>query len=104
VLLAKGVLGRCPPWVAPSRPRRGAAFLPVEVVVVAPGRAARAIPIAVSGSLLPVLFFLFTIQLLSEVLVTVTVVPLAFLEGALPVVRDSVHRGKGGAGVVGVVG
>jgi hypothetical protein len=51
------------------------------------------------------LFFLFTIQLLSEILVTATVVPsLAFLEGAFPAVRASIHRGEDGEGMVGVVG
>jgi hypothetical protein len=62
-LLVKRALVWGPAWVAPSRPRRRRreAFLLVAVFVVAPGGAARAIPIAVTGPLLPPVFFLFTI-------------------------------------------
>jgi hypothetical protein len=107
-MLAQRALVLNPCWVTPTRPRGWwgrETFLRVAVVAMAPGGAARAISLTIAGPLLPTLFFLFPIQLLSEVLVTRTVVaPLAFLVGALPVGRVSIHSGENREGTVGVVG
>jgi hypothetical protein len=105
--LPEPFLVRPPARLAPSRPRRRRreALLTKPLVITAPGRATRSVPIAIPQPLLPVLLFLLPLEFLLEILVAVAAVAtLGLFKGTLPVVGVPLHRRQGREDSFGGVG